>query len=562
MNYYFKKSIYTLVLSLLILVAVNFIANKFFLRWDLTAEKRYTLTPATKKLLSNLKQNVEIDVYLAGKDLPAGMKRLKKETRELLQEFRSYSNGNITYKFIDVNTIKKDKEKKIEELVQKGVKPINLEVNTNSGFMEKLIFPGAILKANGREIPIQILENQFTFGAQGSIDNSINFLEYKLANAVQKLIKKTPPRIAFLQGHDELPFEKLQDIVNTLTLQNFEVGVIDIAKEPLFKNNIDILIIAKPRIAFLDEEKFLIDQFIMHGGKVIWLMDNHTADLQNFQQSPTYLATPLELNIEDILFRYGVRINYDLALDLYCTQIPIIETVGGNPQPKLFPWVFYPLAVSRNNHPIVKNIDPIWFRFSSSIDVLKNPNINPTILAATSTYSRTQALPFEIYLLGAKQKPNPNLFNRKDVVLATLLEGDFTSLFLNQYTSDLQSLLDKQGVEFRGKSYKNKMIVIADGDVIANDLDSKGSVIPLGYDRYGQQQYANKDFILNCVEYLVDDNNLIEARNREVKMRLLDKAQLTEKKELWQFLNFAIPVFFISIFGYIYFKQRQRKYAK
>ena len=197
MNYYFKKSIYTLVLSLLILVAVNFIANKFFLRWDLTAEKRYTLTPATKKLLSNLKQNVEIDVYLEGKDLPAGMKRLKKETRELLQEFRSYSNGNITYKFIDVNTIKKDKEKKIEELVQKGVKPINLEVNTNSGFMEKLIFPGAILKANGREIPIQILENQFTFGAQGSIDNSINFLEYKLANAVQKLIKKTPPRIAF-----------------------------------------------------------------------------------------------------------------------------------------------------------------------------------------------------------------------------------------------------------------------------------------------------------------------------------------------------------------------------
>ncbi|HNJ61655.1 MAG TPA: hypothetical protein PLS16_11010, partial [Chitinophagales bacterium] len=179
-----------------------------------------------------------------------------------------------------------------------------------------------------------------------------------------------------------------------------------------------------------------------------------------------------------------------------------------------------------------------------------------------STYSRTQALPFEIYLLGTKQKPNPNLFNRKDVVLATLLEGDFTSLFLNQYTSDLQSLLDKQGIEFRGKSYKNKMIVIADGDVIANDLDSKGSVIPLGYDRYGQQQYANKDFILNCVEYLVDDNNLIEARNREVKMRLLDKAQLTEKKELWQFLNFAIPVFFISIFGYIYFKQRQRKYAK
>ncbi len=562
MNYYLKKSIYTLILSLLVVIVINIISNNVFLRWDLTAEKRYTLTPATKKLLSNLKQNVEVEVYLEGKDLPAGMKRLKKETRELLQEFRSYSNGKITYKFIDVNAIKKDKEKKIEALVQKGVKPINLEVNTNSGFVEKLIFPGAIVKANNREIPIQILENQFAFGAQGSIDNSINFLEYKVANSIQKLIKKTPPRIAFLQGHDELPYEKLQDIVNTLTLQNFEVGVINLGEEPLFKNNIDILIIAKPRTVFLEEEKFLIDQFVMHGGKVIWLIDNHTADLQNFQQSPTYLATPLELNIEDILFRYGVRINYDLALDLYCSQIPIIETVGGNPQPKLFPWVFYPLAVSRNNHPIVKNIDPIWFRFASSIGILKNPNINPIILAATSTYSRTQALPFEIYLLGAKQKPNPNLFNRKDVVLATLLEGEFTSLYLNQYTSDLQNLLDKQNVDFRGKSYKNKMIVIADGDVIANDLDSKGSVIPLGYDRYGQQQYANKDFILNCVEYLVDDNNLIEARNREVKMRLLDKAQLLEKKELWQFLNFAIPIFFIAIFGFIYLKSRQKKYAQ
>ncbi|HNL17548.1 MAG TPA: Gldg family protein, partial [Chitinophagales bacterium] len=231
MNYYLKKSIYTLILSLLVVIVINIISNNVFLRWDLTAEKRYTLTPATKKLLSNLKQNVEVEVYLEGKDLPAGMKRLKKETRELLQEFRSYSNGKITYKFIDVNAIKKDKEKKIEALVQKGVKPINLEVNTNSGFVEKLIFPGAIVKANNREIPIQILENQFAFGAQGSIDNSINFLEYKVANSIQKLIKKTPPRIAFLQGHDELPYEKLQDIVNTLTLQNFEVGVINLGEE-------------------------------------------------------------------------------------------------------------------------------------------------------------------------------------------------------------------------------------------------------------------------------------------------------------------------------------------
>jgi ABC-2 type transport system permease protein len=558
-----KKTIYTLLLSLLGIIAINFISNKLFFRVDLTAEKRYTLTPATKKLLANLKQKIEIEVYLEGKDLPAGMKRLRNETRELLQEFRTYSNGNITYKFLDVNAIKKaeQKEKKIEELIQKGVKPINLEVNTNSGYIEKLIFPGAVLKSGDREIPIQILENQFAFGAQGAINNSINFLEYKVANSIQKLIRKMPPRVAFLQGHDELPVAKLQDIINTLALQNFEAGKIDLATDQILNNNIDILIVAKPRRTFLEEEKFLIDQFIMHGGKVIWLLDNHTADLQNFQQSPTYLATPLELNIEDLLFRYGVRVNYDLALDLYCSQIPIIETVGGNPQPKLFPWVFYPIAVSKNNHPIVQNIDPIWFRFASSIDVLNNPNLHPTVLAATSTYSRTQPLPFEIYLLGAKQKPNPNLFNRKNIVLAALMEGEFTSFYLNQYTSDFQLLMQKQGADFKGKSLKNKMIVIADGDVIANDLDSKGTPLALGYDKYSQQQFANKDFILNCVEYMVDDNNLIEARNREVRMRLLDKARLAEKKELWQFLNFAVPVSIIAVFGFFYQKRRQKKYA-
>lgn len=565
MTYYFKKSIRVLIISVLSVIVLNFIASKLFYRFDLTAEKRYTLTPATKNLLGNLKQQVEIEVFLDGKDLPAGMKLLKNETKELLQEFRTYSKGYVTYKFTDINSIKKQdqREKKYEELVGKGIKPVNLEVNSNSGFVEKLIFPGALIKTTEREIPIQILENQFSFGgAQGSINNSINFLEYKLANSIQKLVKKTPPRVAFLQGHNELPIDHLQDILQTLSAQNFEVGKIDLGTEPILNNNIDVLVVAKPQMAFLEEEKFLIDQYIMHGGKVIWLIDASTADLQNFQQAPTFLATPLELNIEDILFRYGVRFNYDLTMDLYCTQIPIIETVGGNPQPKLFPWVFYPLAVSRNNHPIVKNIDPIWFRFPSSIDVLNNPNIKSTVLAATSSYSRTQPLPFEIYLMGAKQKPNPSLLNKKDVILSVLLEGKFTSFYLNQYTEDLKSIMAKQGASFIGKSNPSKMIVISDGDVIANDLDSKGMPVALGYDRYSQQQFSNKDFILNCVEYLVDDNNLIEARNREVKMRLLDKALLSEKKELWQFLVFAVPLFIVSVFGVFYQRHRKNKYAK
>jgi ABC-2 type transport system permease protein len=564
MNYYFKKSIQYLIISLFIVIAVNFVANKLFFRIDLTAEKRYTLTNATKNLLKNIKQEIVIDVYLDGKDLPAGIKKLKQETGEMLQEFRTYSKGKIVFNYIDINQIKKaeDKETKMQELVEKGIKPINLEVNTNSGFVEKLIFPGAILKSNNREIPVQILESQFAFGAQGAINNSVNFLEYKLANAIQKLSKTKAPKVVFLQGHGELQLANIQEILKYLTQQNFIVDKIELGTEPLLNNDIDILVIAKPQQSLLEEEKFLIDQFVMHGGKVIWLIDNSTADLQNFQQAPTYVATARTLNIEDLLFRYGVRINYNLVLDLYCSQIPIIETIGGNPQPKLFPWVFFPISIPKNNHPIIKNLDPIWFRFPNSIDILNNPNIEKTILATTSTYSRVQSLPFEIHLLGAKQKPNPNLFNAKEVPLAVLLEGTFSSLYTNQFTSDLKILLGKQNATFIAKSMPNKMIVIADGDIIANDLDSKGMPLALGYDRYTQKQYANKEFILNCFEYLVDDNNLIEARNREVKMRLLDKAKIIDQKQLAQITIFFVPTCIIIIFGIMYNNNRKRKYTK
>lgn len=564
MNYYFKKSIQYLIISLFIVIAVNFVANKLFFRIDLTAEKRYTLTNATKNLLKNIKQEIVIDVYLDGKDLPAGIKKLKQETGEMLQEFRTYSKGKIVFNYIDINQIKKaeDKEKKMQELVEKGIKPINLEVNTNSGFVEKLIFPGAILKSNNREIPVQILESQFAFGAQGAINNSVNFLEYKLANAIQKLSKTKAPKVVFLQGHGELQLANIQEILKYLTQQNFIVDKIELGTEALLNNDIDILVIAKPQQSLLEEEKFLIDQFVMHGGKVIWLIDNSTADLQSFQQAPTYVATARTLNIEDLLFRYGVRINYNLVLDLYCSQIPIIETIGGNPQPKLFPWVFFPISIPKNNHPIIKNLDPIWFRFPNSIDILNNLNIEKTILATTSTYSRVQSLPFEIHLLGAKQKPNTNLFNAKEVPLAVLLEGTFSSLYTNQFTSDLRLILGKQNATFIAKSVPNKMIVIADGDIIANDLDSKGIPLALGYDRYTQKQYANKEFILNCFEYLVDDNNLIEARNREVKMRLLDKAKIIDQKQLAQITIFFVPTCIIIIFGIMYNNNRKRKYTK
>lgn len=563
-NYYFIRSVKLLGASLLAVIGINILSSYCFHRFDLTQEKRYTLTASTKKLLQNIEQPVSVEVYLEGKDLPAGIKVLRNETRELLQEFRTLSKGRVTYKFVDINAIKDQKKREDfqMELVKKGLRPTNLEVKSESGFTEKLVFPGAIVQANGREIPVQILENQFSVGAQGSLNNSISFLEYKMANSIQKIVKQHPAKIAFLQGHGESGIQQLEGLLEALAAQNFQLDKLELDKDKLLNNQIDILIIAKPKTAFNDYEKFLIDQYIMHGGKTLWLLDNTICDLDSFKLAPSIVAIPRELNLDDLLFRYGVRMEHNLVLDLYSNQIPIIESIGGNPQPKLFPWVFYPMAINKNNHPIVKNLDPVALKFCSSIDTLHNPEVRKTVLLSSSMYARVQQTPFPIFLEGAKQKPDPGLFNQKDIPLAVLLEGNFTSLYRNQFTADFQQLLQIQKTDFLPKSSRNKMIVIGDGDVASVERDTKGVPLALGYDKYSGKLFANKDFLLNCVEYLVDDNNLIDARNREVKMRLLDKAKLLNQKGFWQVATFGFPLLLMLVFGVVYNNRRRAKYTR
>ena len=563
-RHYLISSIKALTTGLLIVVVVNILSVFWYHHFDLTEEKRYTLTTSTKKLLNSLDDKVDVEIYLTGKDLPAGIKILQNETRELLQEFRNNSKGLVTFHFFDYNSIKNQKQREEFQmnLVKKGLRPTNLEVKSNSGYSEKLVFPGAVIKSNGREIPIQILENQFSSGAQGALNNSISLLEYKLANAIDKIIREHPPKVMFLQGQGELGVEPLQEFLKALAAQNFQLDKIELDKDKLLHNNIDVLVVAKPQKPFNEKEKFLIDQYVMNGGKVLWLLDNTIADLDSFKLAPSIVAVPRDLNIDDLLFRYGVRTDHNLVLDLYCSQIPIIESVGGNPQPKLFPWVFYPIAVSKNNHPIVKNLDPVAFKFTSSLDTLNNQSVKKTILLSSSNYARVQPTPFQIFLEGAKQKPNPYLFNQKNIPLAVLLEGNFTSLYKNQYTSDLQKLLEAQQITFKPKSNLNKMIVISDGDIASNDLEANGVPLALGYDKYTRQLYANKDFLLNSIEYLIDDNNLIDARNREVKMRLLDKAKVLEQKTKWQIITFSVPLILIAIFGFFYNQRRKRKYAR
>ncbi|MCC6571719.1 MAG: gliding motility-associated ABC transporter substrate-binding protein GldG, partial [Chitinophagales bacterium] len=557
-NYFIRHSAKKLGISLLIVILVNIAAGFLYHRFDLTEEKRYTLTPSTRQLLKNLDQRIEMEVYLEGKDLPAGIRVLRNETRELLQEFRNLSNGNITYRFVDINGIKDAKQREAfqEELVKKGLRPTNLEVKTSSGFTERLIFPGAVMKVNNREVTIPLLENQFSVGAQGSLNNSVSFLEYKIANSIQKITRPTPPKVAFLQGHGELGIEPLQGILEALSSQNFLLDKVELDKDPLLKANIDVLVIAKPTQALQEGEKFLIDQYIMQGGKTVWLLDNTIADLDSFKLAPNIVAVPRDINLDDMMFRYGLRLGHNLVLDLYCNQIPIIESIGGNPQPKLFPWVFYPMAIPQNNHPIVKNMDPVALKFPGALDTLVNP-VKKTVLLTSSEYARIQKTPFPIYLEGAKQKPNPYYFNQKNIPMAVLLEGEFPSLYKNQFTADLQQLLNAQQLQFKPKSVPNKMVVVTDGDVASNELDANGVPLALGYDKYSRKLFANKDFVLNSIEYMIDENNLIAARNREIKMRLLDKAKVLEQKGWWQAITLGIPLGFTGIFGIFYNRRRK-----
>ncbi|HOU47557.1 MAG TPA: Gldg family protein, partial [Chitinophagales bacterium] len=308
-RHYLIQSIKALAVSLLIVVVVNILSSFLYHRFDLTEEKRYTLTTSTKKLLNSLDDKVDVEIYLTGKDLPAGIKILQNETRELLQEFRNNSKGLVTFHFFDYNSIKNQKQREEFQmgLVKKGLRPTNLEVKSNSGYSEKLVFPGAVIKSNGREIPIQILENQFSTGAQGALNNSISLLEYKLANAIDKIIREHPPKVVFLQGQGELGVEPLQEFLKALAAQNFQLDKIELDKDKLLHNNIDVLVVAKPQKPFTENEKFLIDQYVMNGGKVLWLLDNTIADLDSFKLAPSIVAVPRDLNIDDLLFRYGVR---------------------------------------------------------------------------------------------------------------------------------------------------------------------------------------------------------------------------------------------------------------
>lgn len=556
-----KRDILSLVLAVIILVLLNFVGSYVFHRFDLTSEKRYTLSDATKKLLGELNDVVYVKVYLEG-EFPSGFKRLRDETREMLDEFRVYSNDNIEYEFINPNENpdKKQREEVYRQLFKKGLQPTNLEVKEESGISQQIIFPGAIVSHKGREMAWQLLKTNMGQSPEAQLNNSVQALEYEFASCIRNLSTAIRPQIGIIEGHGELDTLTLKDIRDALS-EFYYVRQVKLNEQLKALDGIKAIIIAKPDTTFSEKDKFIIDQYVMKGGKVLWALDPLNTSMDSLRKLSRTVAIPQELKLDDQLFKYGVRLNPNIILDMQSSAIPVNKSfVGQQPRFELMPWVFSPLLLPKSSHPIVKNLDVIKVEYASTIDTIDVKGIQKTILLHTSKYSKTLNAPVRIDLRMVNMTPDENQFKDSYQPVAVLLEGEFESVYKNRVPPQIAA---DSAIAFKDKGVATKMIVISDGDIIRNEVQySANKAFPLGYDIYTKQTYGNKNFILNCMNYLCDDSGLISVRARELTLRLLDKKKMKNERLKWQVINTALPLLAILVFGIIYSLIRKRKYAR
>lgn len=565
-----------LLMWIALIVLFNYIGSYFFYRFDLTSEKRYSISEPSKTLISELEDVVYFKIYLEG-DFPAGFKRLRDETKEMLDEFRAYSNGKLEYEFINPseNPDEKERDKIYKLLYEVGLRPTDLEIKEESGISNKLIWPGALVSYRGKETPLQLLKSSTGASPEVMLNQSIEALEYEIAASIKKIIAIEKPNIAFIEGHGELDKYHTADITKTLE-DYYDIERVNLkgnlnalssrygadTVNIFMMNTYDLLIIAKPDSTFSEKDKYLIDQHIMHGGKVLWIIDQVKAEMDslNSKNNHVFMALGNNLNLDDQLFKYGVRINKDLIQDIQSAPIPVVTgMIGNQTKTDLFPWNFFPMFLQQNRHPIAKGLDAIRGKFVSSIDLVGNPDIKKTVLLETSPYTKLVKAPTRVSLDMVKFEPQKEQYNRRNVPVAVLLEGEFESVFKNRLTS---RIADNELMKYKEKSEPNKMIVISDGDMIENYVkESTKEYYALGYDRFTKKLFANKDFILNCVNYLIDDSGLMLTNSRTLTIRLLDKEKIKGDRMIWQVINIAGPIILILLMGGVIFLIRKRKYT-
>ena len=561
------QSFIQLGLFLGIIIVVNIFANFFYGHLDLTEDKRFSLTKPTKNLVKDITSDggrVFIQIYLEG-EFPAGFKRLQNSVKDLMAEFRSISN-NIDYEFIDPNKGSVDEINAMrEKLKEMGIMPTNLRIKSGTENRELLIFPAAVINYNNRSMPVNLLEaNQAGINQEVVLNNSISLLEYKFSNAIQKIQTIYRPKIVFTQGHGELNSAETADLEKTM-YQYYDFTKINLDSIVNLSNDIDLLIVAKPRSRFTEKHKFLIDQYVMGGGKVMWLIDQLAVSIDSMQGNAAFVPSNYDLNLDDLLFKYGARINSNLVLDLESSKIPqIIGMQGDQPQIELFDWWYHPAITPKTDHPIVKGLDRINLRFANTVDTVRTRNpIKKTVLLSSSQNSRLQFSPMRLNFEILRYEPDATKFNKPFQPLAVLLEGKFPSHYKGRVAPAMMDMLSQLNIKFLEESKPTaKMLVIGDGDIAKNPVNRRtGEYMPLGFNEYMRYQFANKDFILNAIEYMLDERGVMEARGKDVKLRLLNRVKAQEEKTQWQLINIVVPLVFVVIFGFLFTYLRRRRYS-
>jgi gliding-associated putative ABC transporter substrate-binding component GldG len=555
------KNAKSLLITVAVLFLLNIIGNFFFHRFDLTQDHRYTLSPTTLKILKDVKNPLSIKVYLQG-ELPAEFKRLQLESKQLLEEFQAY-NSNIIIEFVDPLENKDESMDNIKELYRKGLTPINITVDDKGKQSQSMVFPWAIAVYNNKEVNIPLLKNIMGASTTQKVIGSVQHLEYSISDGINKISKDKQKKVAIIKGNGELQERHIAKFLMQVR-ESYFIGPFtldSVAKNPegTLKSlqNYDLAVIAKPTEAFTDEEKLVLDQFIIRGGKTLWLIDQVNAEMDSlYNPSGVTLAFPKDLNLNDMFFKYGVRINPDLVKDEQGSPIKLASGEQGSAtQYQDFNWKFAPQVYSISKHPIVKNLGGIKFDFANAIDTLKN-GIKKTVLLQSSPYSKKIGTPVEISLNIVSEQTSPtDYLNKGNVPMVVLLEGSFHSMFENRVLP-----FEEKSFEANGK--ESKMIVISDGDIIKNQLDKNGQPVELGYDQRSGNLYDNKDFMMNCVNYLLDDTGLINIRSKDLDLPLLDKEKVYENYTFTQFLTIGLPILILLLFGIAFTFLRKRKFSK
>lgn len=558
-----------------VIVFVNVISSYLFTRFDLTSEKRYTLSKSTKEMLKEVDEEVLFRVYLDGDDLPAEYRRFRNDIKNMLDQFRAY-NRNIEYEFVDPNGFKTDEEKMqfYQMLVKKGLTPIPITSQNEGVQKQQVVYPAMEVSYKGRETAIQLQSSGISGRSTDEIVNtSVENLEYSFVTALHRLSRPVKARVGFLLGHDELANIDLYDIQmslvedyaveNVVLDRNIDAltGRVQNVKDSsvMISNKYDVLVVPKPLKTFTDRDLYVIDQFVMYGGKILWLVDALDADMDSLQDKAQTFATRLPTNLEEMFFNYGVRINPDLIMDYRCRGIPMM---GADNRMQLVPWYYFPTLVPNSKHPIVRNLDVLKTDFVSSIDLINN-DIDKTVLLTTSDHVHIKNAPVNIQLSDAMINVDNQLFNRSNLPVAVLLEGKFQSLYRNRLASSFAELTE---IGYRTQCEKpTQMIVVSDGDIIRNGVGTNEQGMypyPLGYDRYTNVEFANKTFILNAINYLAGDESLIDSRPRSISIRRLDVAKVKEQRGYYQFANVAYPVLLVLVLAGVVLVVRYYKYKR